>query len=285
LSASKAKRIAVALTVAGSDSGGGAGVQADLRAFSSLGVFGASAITAATSQNPLSVSRVDAIPPQGVRAQMRAVLSALDVSAVKTGMLYGASTVKAVAEELSGSKLPLVVDPVMVSTSGAPLMKKDAVAAMRRFLLPMASWITPNIPEAELLAGFKIKDEAGMIRAALEFERLWGCSCVVKGGHMSAGASRRAVDIVRSGGALYRLSSPRVKVSGKADHGTGCSFSAAFAAELAKGRPWPKALVVAKAFVLSSLSNPVKISGKILAMFPSAQLESALAGVSLERIK
>ncbi len=284
MSASKAKHIAVALTVAGSDSGGGAGVQADLRTFSSFGVFGASAITAITSQSPFEVSRVDAVPPAAVRSQIQAVLKPLGVSAVKTGMLYGASTVKAVAEELAASGLPLVVDPVMVSTSGAALVKPDAVAAMRSRLLPLAAWITPNIPEAELLAGFKIKCEADMVRAAILFQGLWDCACVVKGGHLSGG-SKAAVDIVCAEGSLFRLSSPRVPVSGRAGHGTGCTFSAALTAGLANGEPWRKAIVSAKAFVLSSLSNPVRLSGELLAMFPSKPSKSLLAGVSLEKIE
>ncbi len=259
--------IAVALTVAGSDSGGGAGVQADLRTFAALGVFGCSAITALTSQNPLEVRRVDAVSPKAVEAQIEAVSSQIGLSAAKTGMLYGASTVRMAASLLAKLKIPLVVDPVAVSTSGAPLLKREAVSALRSKLLPVASWATPNIPEAELLASVKIRSEEEMLSAALEFHRRWGCSCVVKGGHF-AGDAKRSSDIVCRKGVLYRLSTPRLKVLRASDHGTGCTFSAAFAALLAKGQPWDEALLGAKAFVYASLASPVKISSKLYAMFP-----------------
>lgn len=275
--------IAVALTIAGSDSGGGAGVQADLRAFSAFGVFGCSAITALTSQNPLEVRRVDAVPVKGVSAQIETVADAVRVSAVKTGMLYGASTVKAVAACLSKLNLPLVVDPVAVSTSGAPLLKPDAVGALRSKLLPLATWATPNIPEAELLTGMDIRTEQDMLFAAFEIHRLWGCSCVVKGGHFK-GDAKRSSDIVCHEGVLYRLSTPRVKVLPGSDHGTGCSFSAALTALLAKGESWDKALLGAKSFIYASLASPVRISSKLYAMLPSVSGPSFKVSAKLDRL-
>ena len=278
------KNIAVALTVAGSDSGGGAGVQADLRTFSAFGVFGCSSLTALTSQNPLEVRRVDAVPVKGVVAQIETVADALRISAVKTGMLYSAQTVKAVASSLSKLKLPLVVDPVAVSTSGVALLKGDAVSAMRSKLLPIATWATPNIPEAELLASLKIRSEDEMLFAAQEFHRRWGCSCVVKGGHFK-GDSKRSSDIVCHKGVLYRLSTPRVKIRAASDHGTGCTFSAALAALLAKEASWEEALLGAKGFVYASLSSPVRISSKLYAMFPPPSFERPLNdSVKLERL-
>ena len=277
------ENIAVALTVAGSDSGGGAGIQADLRTFAALGVFGASAITALTSQNPLEVRRVDAVAVKGVVTQIEAVADALRLSAIKTGMLFSAQTVRAVASALSKLKLPLIVDPVAVSTSGVALLKPDAVAALRSKLLPAATWITPNIPEAELLLSVKIRNEKSLLAAALESNRRWGCSCVIKGGHYT-GDSLRSSDIVCHKGSLYRLSSPRVKIRQAADHGTGCTFSAAFCALLARGERWDKALVGAKSFVYASLSHPRRISPKLLAMFPSESGISAVEDLVLEKL-
>lgn len=271
------------MTVAGSDSGGGAGIQADLRTFAALGVFGCSAITALTSQNPLEVRRVDAVPVKGVVAQMEAVAAEIRLSAVKTGMLYSAATVRAVAGFLSKLKTPLIVDPVAVSTSGVKLLKPEAVEALRSKLLPAAAWATPNIPEAELLLSLKIRSEKDMLAAALEFGRRWGCFCVIKGGHF-AGDAKRSSDIVCHKGALYRLSTPRVDIRQSADHGTGCTFSSAFTALLAKGEEWDDALLGAKGFVYGSLSNPVRIAPKLQAMFPPAPLAPRKGASILERL-
>jgi len=279
---SAGKHIATALTIAGSDSGGGAGIQADLRTFSSLGVFGCSAITALTSQNPLEVRRVDAIPVEGVKAQIETVSSQMRVAAVKTGMLYSAGIVKAVAETLSKIKAPLVVDPVAVSTSGVMLLKSSAVGALKTHLLPLADWMTPNIPEAELLLGRKISCESAMAEAALECHERWDCSCIVKGGH-AVGDAKHSVDIVCHKCKLYRLVSKRVEVKAHSDHGTGCTFSAALAALLANGAEWEIALVGAKAFVLASLAEPRQVSPKISVMFPPEGV-LPIKSVSLERL-
>ena len=157
-----------ALSIAGSDSGGGAGIQADLRTFNAFGVYGCTAITAVTSQNPKKVARIDAIPAEGVVSQIETVLEAIRVRCAKTGMLFSAEIVSAVAACMARHELPLVVDPVMVSTSGSMLLKEDAVEALKNELFPLADWITPNLPEAELLLGRKLKGEADYIDAARE---------------------------------------------------------------------------------------------------------------------
>ena len=276
--------IAAALTVAGSDSGGGAGVQADLRTFSALGVFGCSAITALTSQSPLEVRRVDAAPVKAVSAQIETVAAAIDIRAVKTGMLFSSAIVRAVAESISKLGVPLVVDPVAVSTSGSRLLKPDAVSAMKSKLLPLASWLTPNLPEASLLLGREIASEREMFEAAVECERRWGCATVIKGGHFK-GSAKHSIDIVCHKGELYKLSSPKAAVKRHSDHGTGCTFSAALAALLAKGLPWTDALLGAKSFVFSSLASPVRLSSKAYAMFPPRCPQGVANGVSLERVK
>lgn len=265
-----------ALTVAGSDSGGGAGIQADLRTFAALGVFGATAITALTSQSPLGVSRVDPALAGTVKAQMKAVSGALDVRAVKTGMLFSKAIVLAVCEGMSSFEAPLVVDPVMIATSGAKLMRPDAVRAIKDRLLPLAAWLTPNIPEAEALSGLRILNERDMARAAAFCFEKWGASTVVKGGH-SVRAGIQAVDIVCHKGGFMRLLSKRVRVRMHSDHGTGCTFSAALAAGLARRLPWADALLAAKAFVTASLINSSQIGEGVCAMFPPPSIPEALA--------
>ena len=254
-----------AMTVAGSDSGGGAGIQADLRTFSYFRVFGTSAITAVTFQNPLEVSGIEPVSPEGVKAQIDTVRRAIDIAAVKTGMLFSSPIIEAVASALAGFPGPLVVDPVMISTSGRKLLQDDAIDSMRNKLLPLAAWITPNLPEAEALTSRRIKNNSDAAAAARECAEKWGCSVVVKGGHAE---SREAADIVVHQGQCMLISTPRVPVWGNSDHGTGCTFSAALTAQLARGAEWKDALVRAKAFVLASLSSPVRLSGKTAGMFP-----------------
>ena len=253
------------MTVAGSDSGGGAGIQADSRTFSYFRVFGTSAITAVTFQNPLEVSGIEPVSPEGVKAQIETVRRAIDLTAVKTGMLFSSEIIAVVSAALSDFSGPLVVDPVMISTSGRKLLQDDAVDAMRKKLLPMAAWITPNLPEAEALAGRRIGNGSDAVAAARECAEKWGCSVVVKGGHAEG---PEAADIVVHQGQCMLMSSPRVPVSGNSDHGTGCTFSAALTAQLAHGAGWKDALVRAKAFVLASLASPMRLSGKAAGMFP-----------------
>ena len=262
----KMKKIPVALTIAGSDSGGGAGIQADLRTFTSYGVYGCSAITAVTAQNPCEVRRVDALPAGSVKAQLESVFDEFDIRSVKTGMLFDSGIIRTVSKILSVKRrINVVVDPVMVSTSGAVLLKKEAVSAVADMLFPVASWVTPNIFEAELLLGRKIGNEVEMMRAAADFAGKWNCGCIVKGGHLKIKGSIK-VDAVAYEGRLYRLSSPEIETL--AGHGTGCTFSAAITAGLALGHGWETALLSAKSFVYGSLVESVTPGGRIHAMFP-----------------
>lgn len=255
-----------AMTVAGSDSGGGAGIQADLRTFAAFGVFGCSAITAITAQNPCVVNRIDPLPAAAVACQISTVLDKIPVRAVKTGMLLNAEIIHAVCDALAGSGIPLVADPVMVATSGAQLLEKSAVTAMLDRLFPLAAWITPNIPEAELITGIRIDGRKTMIAAAMACAEKWNCGCIIKGGHLRS-KSGVAADIVCHEGDLYELCSPLVEDC-KAAHGTGCTLSAAIAAAIALETPWEKALTMAKGFVYSSLADAVEIGKGIEAMFP-----------------
>lgn len=246
-----------ALTIAGSDSGGGAGIQADLRTFHYFRVFGTSAITAVTFQNPLEVAGIEPVSPEGVRAQIRTVRKGIDIAAVKTGMLFSAEIIEAAADALSGFTGPLVVDPVMISTSGRNLLREDAVEALKNTLLPKAAWITPNLPEAEALTGRRIQSGDDAVQAARECAERWKCSVVLKGGHADG---PEAADVVFHEGVSLLLSTPRILVKGNSDHGTGCTFSAALTALLAQGTGWKDALIRAKAFVLASLTHPVRLS-------------------------
>ena len=256
----------VALTIAGSDSGGGAGVQADLRTFNAYGVYGVSAITGVTSQNPAEVRRIDTLPADAVKCQLDTVLDRLAVRWAKSGMLADAAIAEAVAATVVERELPLVCDPVMVSTSGARLLEDSAVAVIRDKLLPAAKWITPNLPEAELLLGVTIDSLDKCADAARALYDRCGAGVLLKTGH--AAFSEDAADIVCRDGKLYLLSSERIDVPHLAAHGTGCTLSAAVAAGLAAGASWKQALCDAKAFVLGSLAECAPIGPDLEAMYP-----------------
>jgi hydroxymethylpyrimidine/phosphomethylpyrimidine kinase len=219
------------LTIAGSDSGGGAGIQADLKTFAAHGAFGMSAITAITAQNTLAVTAVHPVPAEVVAAQLRAVIDDLGVDAVKVGMLGTAELTAVVAEELArlAGRVPIVVDPVMVSKSGAVLLAPDAVAALRERLLPLATLVTPNLPEAERLAWTAIATE-GDAAAAGRAIAAAGCAVLVKGGH---GDGDEVVDLLLADGEVHRFTHPRQHT--RATHGTGCTLSSAIAARLGRG--------------------------------------------------
>jgi hydroxymethylpyrimidine/phosphomethylpyrimidine kinase len=243
--------IPIALTIAGSDSSGGAGIQADLKTFSAFGVYGASVLTALTAQNTQGVSAVEPVSPKFVLAQMEAVLSDLDVGAIKTGMLANAAIVAAVAGRLRADPgRPLVVDPVMVATSGDILLEPDAIEAMKRELFPLALLVTPNMPEAARLLDAKAASEAEAVaqaKALLAF----GCGAVLlKGGH---GGGEEAVDILCDASGIERFVAP--KVDTRHTHGTGCTLSAAIAALLARGVGMREAVGRAKAFVWQGLQE------------------------------
>jgi hydroxymethylpyrimidine/phosphomethylpyrimidine kinase len=242
----------VALTIAGSDSGGNAGVQADLRAFHGFGVHGCTAIAALTAQNPSGVSDVLAVPPEFLRRQLDAIFAAYDVRAVKTGMLQNAGLIETVVRTLRRHRgIPLVVDPVMIATSGARLLEDAAVSALARHLLPLATLITPNLPEAEALLGRPVADAVAAGAAARELAARFHCAVLLKGGH---DAAHRASDALCVGGKLFRLRTPVVRHP-LSLHGTGCTLSAAIAASLATGRPLIDAVVEGKAFVYAAIRH------------------------------
>jgi hydroxymethylpyrimidine/phosphomethylpyrimidine kinase len=225
------KRPAVALTIAGSDSGGGAGIQADLKTFHAFGVFGTSAITAVTVQNTTGVTGVHAIPVDTVRAQIAAVADDLAPAACKTGMLATRELVQAVAAAIRKHRLPhYVLDPVMVATSGDRLLAEDAVTAILTELMPLATLATPNLDEAALLAGFAVGDVDDMHRAAAALVAAGAGAVLVKGGHLPGA---EVVDVLHAGGAQAEFR--RARVATRSTHGTGCTLSAAIAACLARG--------------------------------------------------
>jgi hydroxymethylpyrimidine/phosphomethylpyrimidine kinase len=252
------KTLRIALSIAGSDSGGGAGIQADLKTFADLGVHGTSAITCVTAQNPKGVARVEAMKPRVVSEQLVAIFSELPPSALKTGMLYNAGIVRTVAKFLaSRDDVPLVVDPVMVATSGARLTKNSAVEGLKAELLPMAALITPNLAEAEALVGEKIRSPEEMRAAAREIHGRFHCAALVKGGHLKG--STQAVDIFFDGDSELLLSSPFIK--GIRPHGTGCTYSAAITAFLALGHRLPRAVALGKDYITSALVNGRSAAG------------------------
>ena len=254
----------VALTIAGSDSGGGAGMQADLKTFTALGVFGTTAITCVTAQNPLAVKGVAKIPPRTVALQIRMICDAFPVAAAKTGMLYSADIIKAVAAAVRRHKVsPLVVDPVMIATSGAHLLRKDAIAAMCADIFPLATLITPNIFEAEVLADRKISTVKDMGIAAKDIGQRWNTAVVVKGGHMTG---KILVNVLYAQGAIHAFEYPRVKTT--STHGTGCTFSAAITALLARGHPLPRAVEEAGWFTAKAVANSIRV-GRHMALNPA----------------
>lgn len=251
----KDRRKATALTIAGSDSGGGAGVQADLRVFNELGVHGTTVLTCVTAQNPLGVTAVQPIRPLVVRRQLEAVFGELKPQAVKTGMLFSAALVREVAAALSQQPgLPFVLDPVMIATSGARLLKPDAVRALQSRLCPLATLLTPNRDEAEALADLSIRHPDDLRRAARALRDRFGCAVLVKGGHLPG---PEAVDLFWDGREEWLLVAPRVR--GVSTHGTGCTYSAAIVAGLCRGLPLPTAVVQAKAFISQAIAASAKV--------------------------
>jgi hydroxymethylpyrimidine/phosphomethylpyrimidine kinase len=244
----------VALTIAGSDSGGGAGIQADLKSFAANGVFGTSAITALTAQNTRGVRGVYPVPAAFVVAQVEAVLEDLPVAAVKTGMLATAETVEAVARLAADGRLPkLVVDPVMVSSSGDRLLEPAAERLYVEALLPYATVLTPNLREAQVLLGTTIRSLAEQHAAARALGALGPAVVVVKGGHAVEDTGDAAVDVVFDGKDTTELRAPRIDTPN--NHGTGCSFASATAAGLARGLTVPEAITAAKAYVFRAVTG------------------------------
>lgn len=240
---------AVALTIAGSDPSGGAGIQADLKTFHQFGVYGEAAITLLTVQNTQSVSRVEVLPADLVVQQIEAVMSDIPAAAAKTGALGSAEIIEAVAELAKSFTFPLVVDPVMISKHGAKLIDDDAVEALKKMLLPRCSLVTPNIPEAEALTGISIQAEHQMLLAAGRLLES-GCKAVlIKGGHLKG----EPMDLFASSGATEILRGKRIET--RHTHGTGCTYSAAITAGLANGHHLNDAISAAKRFVQAAIET------------------------------
>ncbi|PKB72196.1 MAG: bifunctional hydroxymethylpyrimidine kinase/phosphomethylpyrimidine kinase [SAR202 cluster bacterium Io17-Chloro-G6] len=246
------------MTIAGSDSGGGAGVQADLKTFAALGIYGTSVLTAITAQNTVAVTAVHEVPTDVIAAQIDAVVSDIGADAVKTGMLSSSAIIECVAASLathpgiSGLRR-LVVDPVMVAKSGDSLLREDAVGALRERLLPLAAVVTPNIPEAETLTGLKIVTDGDVRNAAKAIIAMGAASVVVKGGHRDGPAT----DLYFDGNNFREFTSPRIETANT--HGTGCTFASAVAAGLAKGLATEDAVGQAKEFVTEAIRRSFPI--------------------------
>src|SRR5207245_6015106 len=250
----KRKRLSVALTIAGSDSGGGAGIQADLKTFASLGVHGTTAVTCITAQNPVTINGIQACSAELVHRQIEAVFAEFQPAASKTGMLYSAGIVRAVAQFFRRNPSTLVIDPVMVSTSGAPLLRSSAIKVLVNELLPLARLIMPNAPEAEVLLGKKIGCPEDLRGAASEIHERFGCAALVKGGHLRG--LKVAVDIFYDGKQELLLSAPFIR--GVRTHGTGCVYSAAVTAFLAHGCSLPLAVQLGKQSITEAITHSHK---------------------------
>jgi hydroxymethylpyrimidine/phosphomethylpyrimidine kinase len=249
-------RLPVALTIAGSDSGGGAGIQADLKTFAALGVHGTCALTAVTAQNTRGVSDYVEVPSRLIQAQIDDVVDDLHPSAAKTGMLSSAAIIELVAGAIERHGVTrLVVDPVMVAKGGAKLLRDDAVDALRRRLLPLAAVLTPNLPEVEVLLGRRVLTRSDRERAARDLVALGCRAAVVKGGHAQGDAD----DAVFDGATLTWLRAPRIPTGNT--HGSGCAFSAAIAAFLARGLDAAEAIRKAKTFITGAIGRSIEVGG------------------------
>ncbi len=260
------KKIAKVLVIAGSDSGGGAGIQADLKSISANGAYAATAITSITAQNTLGVQAISDVPIKIIEAQINSVLSDIGAHVIKTGMLSSKSIIKAVAKSISKYKIPLVLDPVMVAKGGSKLLKRDAISTLKNELLPKAYLITPNIPEAEVLSGMKIKNAADMEKAADKIIKKYKCNAVlVKGGHLRG---EELVDILMQKDSKKVLVIRAKKIKTKNTHGTGCTYASAIAAHIARARvdktmPEDKILETSVRAAHKYLYNAIKKAAKI----------------------
>jgi hydroxymethylpyrimidine/phosphomethylpyrimidine kinase len=251
-----AATVPVALSIAGSDSSAGAGIQADLKTFSALGVYGLTAVTCIVAEIPGKVSRIEPVGAKTVREQIEVLAKHFPIAAIKTGLLCSAGIISAVAkvirdiEKMFASRIPLVIDPVFVATSGDPLLEPAGIETYEKELFPLASLITPNLDEAGRLLGAKVKDRQSMRVAGKELEKKFGTAILLKGGHLTGD---RAVDILFANGNVAEFSAAFVR--GVATHGTGCTYSAAITASLAKGLSLEKAISEAKKFVTHSIAR------------------------------
>ncbi|MFB3777985.1 MAG: bifunctional hydroxymethylpyrimidine kinase/phosphomethylpyrimidine kinase [Bryobacteraceae bacterium] len=237
----------VALTIAGSDPSGGAGIQADLKTFHQFGVYGAAVITLVTVQNTRRVSRVECLPAQLVSEQVEAVVEDIMPAAAKTGALGNREVVEAVAELAAGFQFPLVVDPVMISKHGSPLLAEDARRVLRERLIPRASLVTPNLAEAEALTGLEVRDVASMRRAAARILKMGAGAVLIKGGHLDDSST----DVLLANGEWLELPASRIETPHT--HGTGCTYSAAITAGLARSMALADAVRLAKSFMTEAI--------------------------------
>ena len=242
-----------ALTIAGSDSGGGAGILADIKTFSAFGVHGMAAITSITAQNTLEVRAINDLPASMVRKQIEAVAEDIGIDAAKTGMLSNERIIKEVAKVVKNYDFPLVVDPVMISKSGALLLRTNAIDSLIEYIIPIAKLITPNKMEAEKISGIKIKNMEDVIKACKKIEDLGAEYILIKGGHLK---ERKAIDILYHNGKIKKYAKPWQK---GCTHGTGCSFSAAITANLAKGKKIQDAIKIAKEFITIGIKYGIKV--------------------------
>lgn len=249
------RRVA-ALTIAGSDSGGNAGIQADLRAFHVFGVHGCTTITALTAQNPYGVSGVLTASGEFVTQQLDATFGTYDIKALKTGMLASAEIIEAVADSLlPQARTPKVVDPVMYASSGVALLQEDAMQALCQKLLPLATLLTPNLPEAEMLLDMPITNHADAVAATRALSDKFGCAVLLKGGHR---AGEVAYDLLYDGSAMHQLATPRIE-DPLSIHGTGCSLSAAIVASLSCGNTLLEATIEGKAYIYEAIRTAVAV--------------------------
>ena len=254
------KKIPTALTIAGSDSGGGAGIQADLKTFAALGVHGTSAVTCITAQNPQQVRAIEPCAPLIVRQQIEAVFDELPPLAVKTGMLFSRELVRVVIDFFKrGKRPPLIVDPVLIATSGVRLLKTSAIGLLQKDLLPLAALVTPNLAEAEILASKQIGSLEDMRSVAREIHSRYGCAALVKGGHLGGHAQAEAVDIFFDGRTELLLSAPFIR--GVRTHGTGCAYSAAITGYLALGCGLSRAVERAKQYITQAIAHRLVVHG------------------------
>jgi hydroxymethylpyrimidine/phosphomethylpyrimidine kinase len=247
-----AQKIPIALTIAGSDPGGGAGIQADLKTFHQFGVFGTSVLTALTAQNTMGVFGVHTVPGEFVRAQLSALAGDLPPAALKSGMLATEEIIEEVADFIEAEHwgARYVFDPVMVATSGHRLLELDAEAALRERLLPLAALVTPNLDEAEILVGHPVRDAAGMERAGSKLVAMGAQAALIKGGHLEG---TTLIDLLVTSAAVVRYERPRIATT--STHGTGCTLSAAITAGLAHGRPLERSVADALDFVARAIAS------------------------------
>jgi hydroxymethylpyrimidine/phosphomethylpyrimidine kinase len=255
--ASTGQTIAIALTIGGSDSGGGAGIQADLKTFTAQKVHGCSAISCVTAQNTLGVSRVDALPPEALTAQIEAVVSDLAVAALKTGMLLNQPLIEAAAATIAPLAIPKLIDPVMVSRAGAVLLEEGAIEAYRRCLLPQAELLTPNLHEARLLSGCPIEGGADVERAAERLLAMGSAAVLVKGGGLAELKGRDYL-LTQGGTGQWLTHAP---IATPHTHGSGCTLGAAITASRARGLELESAVVAAKRYVEGCLREALAIGG------------------------